>query len=308
MIPILLIQKISSLFIILLLGLILTKCRIVNTKDSRTLSALSVYLMMPCVILSAFQVDFSPSIQKGLLLAVLASVCVHIIFIVFSLCTKNILHLDTVEQMSLIYSNAGNLVIPLVQALLGSEWVIYSSAYVAVQLVFLWSHGASLLIGRGKMNLRKILLNINMISVLAGTILLLTGIRLPAFVNDALGSLGNMVGPSAMLIAGMLLGRQSLRHVLSFHRVWLVTALRLIICPLLLICFCWAAHIKTYFGHSPQILMLVFLAASTPSASSITQMAQVYDKNADYAGVINIVTTLFCIISMPCLIMLFQAV
>ena len=37
------------------------------------------------------------------------------------------------EQASLIYTNAGNLIIPLVTAVLGPEWVIYSSMFQLVQ-------------------------------------------------------------------------------------------------------------------------------------------------------------------------------
>ena len=44
------------------------------------------------------------------------------------------LHLDAVEKASMIYSNAGNLIIPIVTAVLGKEWVIYSSAFLSVQL------------------------------------------------------------------------------------------------------------------------------------------------------------------------------
>lgn len=50
---------------------------------------------------------------------------------------SKVLKLDGVEETSLIYSNAGNLIIPIVTAILGKEWVIYTSAFLSVQLFLL---------------------------------------------------------------------------------------------------------------------------------------------------------------------------
>ena len=60
MLAVLLIEKIVSLFLILLAGAALVRWRILSSRDSRILSLLLLYLLMPCVILNAFQVDFTP--------------------------------------------------------------------------------------------------------------------------------------------------------------------------------------------------------------------------------------------------------
>ncbi|CBL22290.1 hypothetical protein CK5_07490 [Blautia obeum A2-162] len=39
-----------------------------------------VYLVIPCVIINAFQVKYTPEIQKGLILACVAAIAVHIFF------------------------------------------------------------------------------------------------------------------------------------------------------------------------------------------------------------------------------------
>ena len=49
-----------------------------------------------------------------------------------------------IEKATIIYSNSGNLIIPLVGAILGNEWVIYSSGYMVVQTILLWTHAKSL--------------------------------------------------------------------------------------------------------------------------------------------------------------------
>ena len=81
-----------------------------------------------------------------------------------------VLKLDGVEETSLIYSNAGNLIIPIVTAILGKEWVIYTSAFLSVQLFLLWSHAKMKLCGEKGIDLKKILTNINMIAIFAGVL------------------------------------------------------------------------------------------------------------------------------------------
>ena len=63
MISILVVRKIARRFLIMILGYLLVKLRILKTEESIVLSKLSLYLVMPAVILSAFQVDFKPEIQ-----------------------------------------------------------------------------------------------------------------------------------------------------------------------------------------------------------------------------------------------------
>ena len=168
MISLILAKKILSLFLVMALGIVLVRCGIVRSQDSKVLSMISLYLVMPCVIISSFQVEYQPEILNGLLLALAASALLHLVLIVVVGFLGKVLKLDGVEETSLIYSNAGNLIIPIVTAILGKEWVIYTSAFLSVQLFLLWSHAKMKLCGEKGIDLKKILTNINMIAIFAG--------------------------------------------------------------------------------------------------------------------------------------------
>lgn len=301
-----LIGKIAALFIVLFLGFLLVKCGIYKVNDSQILSRLCIYLAVPCSILSAFQVTYTPSIRSGLLLAVGAAVLVHIVLIALFAVLGPILHLNGIEKASIIYSNAGNLVIPLVSSILGADWVIYSSAYVSVQLFLLWSHGKMMICGETRPDLKKILTNVNMITILFGVFLFAAQISLPGPVDSAVRSLGAMIGPLAMLIAGMLISGTTPKEVFSYPHIALVTLLRLVGVPLLTISLLKFSGLASLAENGHQILLVTLLATITPSASTITQMAQVYGKDARYAGAINVITTLLCMISMPIMVYLYQ--
>ena len=198
-----------------------------------------------------------------------------------------LLHFNGVEKASIIYSNAGNLVIPLVSSILGPDWVIYSSAYVSVQLFLLWSHGKMMICEEKKPDFKKIITNTNMIAILFGIFLFLAQISLPGPVDSAVRSLGSM-------------------EILTFPHIGLVTILRLIGVPLLTILLLKFSGLASFAENGSQILLVTLLATITPSASTITQMAQVYGKDARYAGAINVITTLFCMITMPIMVYLYQ--
>ena len=54
-ISLLLMQQIAQLFLILLMGYAVVKTGLLKASDSKVLSVVFVYLVMPCVVLNAFQ-------------------------------------------------------------------------------------------------------------------------------------------------------------------------------------------------------------------------------------------------------------
>lgn len=301
-----LIKKIISLFLILFLGALLVRLKVLKAEDSKVLSKLTLYLIIPCVILNAFQVEFSEGVRGGLLLALGASLIIQLGTIFIAHLLKKPLRLDPVEQSSAVYPNASNLVIPLVSAMLGDEWIIFSCPFTALQLFLVWSHGKALLCGERGFQLKTILTNTNLIAVFVGVAMLLTGFSFPAPIQDAVASVSVTVGPIAMLVTGMIIGGMDLKTVFTYKRVWLVTFLRLVLLPLpalLLVKFSGMAALAADGG---TVLLIVLMASSTPTAGMITQMSQVYGQDADYASAINVVSTLMCIFTLPVVVALYQ--
>ena len=59
-ISLLLMQQIAQLFLILLMGYAVVKTGLLKASDSKVLSVVFVYLVMPCVVLNAFQIKDTP--------------------------------------------------------------------------------------------------------------------------------------------------------------------------------------------------------------------------------------------------------
>lgn len=288
------------------MGYAVVKAGLMKSSESKSVSVILVYLVIPCVIIKAFQVDYTPDVQKGLFLAIAAAVAVHILFLLITIPLKKIFQMDVIEQATSIYSNAGILVIPLVQELLGQDYVIYSSAYIAVQLILLWTQGKNMLCEEEKLEWKKIFLNVNIISIIAGIVLFLFRIKLPAGVQDVLGMMNNMIGPLGMLLAGMTIAEVPLKLIFTKRRNYLSVALRLLLYPVLGLFLMKAIQIIVNLENFSQILLTVYLACVTPACASVTSMAQLYDKDAAYASSLYVLTTLLSIVTMPVMVYLYE--
>ena len=305
-ISILLMQQIVQLFLMIFMGYLIVKTGLVRDDDSKVLSKIILYLIVPCVIINAFQVDYTTDTVKGLLIAFAASVMTQVILLVVISVAGKLLHLNEVEVASVYYSNSGNLIVPIVTFILGQEWVLYGCVFMSVQLVFLWTHCKKIISREASYDWKKIILNINMISIFIGVILFFTGIRLPEIIGNTLASVGTMIGPASMIVTGMLFAGMNLKQIFANKRVYFITFLRLIAVPLIALVLIKLSNLASFSADGNKIMLIVFLAIITPSASTVTQMCQVYGNDSKYASAINVMTTLLSIITMP--VMLFQMI
>lgn len=305
---ILLIQQIAQLFLMIFMGFLIVKIGLVKDEDSKVLSKIILYLIIPCVIINAFQVDYTPDTVKGLLIALAASVLTQVVLLIVTSVLGKLLHLNEVEIASVYYSNSGNLIVPIVTFVLGQEWVLYGCVFMCVQLIFLWTHGKKIISREQGYDLKKILLNINMISIFIGIILFFTKIHLPDVIGNTLSAVGNMIGPASMIVTGMIFAGMNMNQIFASKKVYFITFLRLIVIPLIALALIKFSHLAALSSDGNKIMLIVFLAIITPSASTVTQMCQVYGNDSKYASAINVMSTICSIITMPLMVMLFQLV
>ena len=303
MITLQLLQQIIVFFLKMSCGFTVVKCGLIDAKSSKTLSVICIYIIMPCVMINAFQIEYSRSIRNGFLLAVTAAILIHIFLLVFVQIIGRPLKLSVVEKESIIYSNSGNLVIPLVTVVLGEKWVIYASAFLSVQMILMWTHGQSLMEAKAGINWKKILCNINLIAIILGIVLFFTQIRLPVILGNTMSQISATLGPVCMIMLGMTMTEVKWKDIFSHSRIYLITILKMVVTPL----FLKYLPLDSMVKDGKTILLISLMAVITPSATTVVQLAQLYDQEPVYASTINVMTTLVSIITMPLMVMLYLA-
>ncbi len=301
-----LLYKILQLFVFMIIGFILAKLNVIKNSDSGVLSKLSLYLFMPSAIINAFDFELTGDMVGGLLLAFGSAIVIHIVLFGLDSIYARCISKSAVERTSVMYPNAGNLIIPIVLSVLGNEWVVYSTAFLSVQLAFVWSHGVKLYSG-DKVQFKKIIFNINIIAILLGLTFMLLNFRIPAFAKEVTNSLGAMVGPVGMLIAGILAADIDYKRTLRNKRLYVVVLLRMIVYPVIILAIVKAlAFIPV--ANSRNILLISFLASLTPSAATVMQLAKLHEKDADFAAAVNIATTIVCVVTMPLFVAIYMSI
>ncbi len=306
MISILLTKTIIEFFVFILLGFLIVKSHILKSEDSEVVTKLCIYIMTPAIIINAFQIEATSDVVSGLGLAFIDAIAIHLICIALSHVYGKLTNATEVEKASIVYSNGGNLIVPLVGAVLGEEWVVYSAAFVAVFNIFVWTHGRSVFTNENQIPWKKILLNVNIISIGVGILMFIFNFQFSGIPANVISSLAKMVGPFSMIIVGMILGGMSIKDMFSNRRIWGVIAMRLIICPTIILLIMKSIPIENMVLNGRTIMLVSFLAASAPCASTINQFAILYSKDAKYASAINILSTLLCVISMPVMVYFFR--
>lgn len=335
-----LVSKILSLLVLLGAGVVLVRTKLLKKEDSVTLSKISVFLLSPCVIVSSFSMQVDGQAGQNLLLCFFYAILANFLFLFLGTFLKRPLHLSPVEEMSLEYTNCGNFVLPIVAGVLGEEYLLYVSAYITVYNLLVWTHGIHLFQERDKNSpeacsnkdyfkevcskedyckaghskeeysngehkanaLFKILFNPNILAILFGVFLFFTKISLPAPLSLAISDLGKMIGPISMLITGIVLGTMSFKKILSYRRIYMITAFRLLLFPSIYLLLISILSRIEGFLDNPVLFLVTFLSAMSPSAANVSQFAILYGKEEEYASCINIFTSLCTILSMPILL------
>lgn len=307
MVTIPLIQKIAELFLILFAAALLVRLGVLKADDSKAIAQVSLNLVTPCVIFNSFRKEMTPEVQQGLLLAVGLAVAFQTIFMLLAFILKHVWKATEVERASIMFTNAGNLIIPIVSYVLGPEWVIYVSGYILVFNILCWTYGVRMFDSASGIDLKRILLNPNILAVLAGILMLISGISISGPLGIAFDDVSATIGPISMIITGLIVGSMSVKDVFANKRVWGVIFFRMIVCSGCAVLTAALSGIAHLIPSGEQIVMISLLSAIAPSASNINQLAILYNKDAKYASAINVLTTLACIVTVPLWVTLYLA-
>lgn len=277
----------------MLAGFILFRSKKISIDGSKSLAAILLWLVIPCVIINSFCVV--PSAEKVHQMIV-STALGAVALVVAILISKIIYKKSPVDNFSAAFSNAGFMGIPLVRACFGDEAVFFLVGFVALLNLLQWTYGASILShGKTKMGVRQILINPVSIGLIAGVILFVTGlgVRLPSVIQNAVKGVSSLNGPLAMLVLGVYLGQTDPKAMLLDWRLYKLSAIRLLLIPAVTLLALWVLPVDA------TIALTVLTAACAPVGSNVAVYAQVYGEDYPYACQSVAMSTLFSVVTMP---------
>ena len=295
--------QVAILFIIIGVGVILTKCKVLTKDRVSGLIDIVVYIVTPSNIIVSFQREFKSDLIFNLGMSFLAAFTVFFINCLVARLVMKEKNPDKncVMQFASAFPNAGYFALPLQKAILGDIGVFYGAAYIAMFHCYIWTYGVKLLSKeKTKVNIKKIILNPPIIGIFIGLILFVTQIKLPDLIYSPLAAFSTLNTPIPMLIIGFYLANMDVKATFTNLWVYIGAFLRLIVSPATALAVCLLMHCEMNVATS------CIIACSAPSAALSGMLAQKFGRNTEVSvGMISL-TTIVSIITMPVMIALVQ--
>lgn len=292
------VNQILKMLLLLLLGCLCYRMKLVDQAGNKVLANLLLMVVNPCVAITSLQTDYNAHLAQGLIAAYVLAFVIHLIACILStiLIRKTGNPNCGIDRFCAIYSNCGFIGIPLVQSILGSEGVLYLTAYMTVFNIFSWTHGVVVMNGSAsKEELKKGLLSPMIFACFLGLLLFFGRMRLSPTISDAMNYVAGMNTPLAMMIAGVAVAQTDLLGMLKNKRLYLISAGKLVIMPALTLVL--LALVRTHVDKTVAYTILV--AASCPVAASGTAFALRFHKNYTYASQLYALTTIGSLLTVP---------
>ena len=319
-----LILNVAILFIMMIPGFVLRKCKLSSDGFGKGLSNLVLYIAQPVLIFSAYIRAFDKTVLINSLYILVMSAVAHTVFAVvaLSLFRKAPDMKRRMLRFATIFSNAAFMGIPLISSVLGAEATIYASVYNIVFNLFLWSLGVKICVSdrdldgdgdsdaddkkiaktKSRSAIKLALLHPVTIAALLGLIVFLLPIdgyiSSVKLVMDSLDMIKNLVAPLSMTVIGLRLADINFRGFFTDKHMYLALVLRHLALPLIVVAIVRLLALAG-LGNDGITSMVIVIMAATPAASSATMFAEKYDCDAAYVSKFVAFSTVISILTMP---------
>jgi len=260
-------------------------------------------------VLSTFIGNFTPEKLTVAAELLLGSLGLGLIAIVLSLLCVRFCSRDPYERSiytyGLCFSNFGFMGNAVVSALFPDIFMEYLIFTLPLwSLIYLWGVPVLLLGDSGsKPTLAQRLKNfVNpmFVCTLLGMLIGILGIPVPEFIGSAVSAAGSCMSPIAMLLTGMTIARFDLKAVLGIKSVYLVTALRLLVYPLVFI------GVMLLVPMEPVFATCALCSLAMPLGLNTIIIPSALGKDTKVASGMALVSHVLSCVTIPAVLMLFE--
>lgn len=292
--------KVGMLLIFIGIGYFLRRHHDLPDDAGHVLSLLCTLIFSPAYSISNMSKNFTMDVLgKNILL-----IGYGVVFVLFSIGLSYLLSKpfakSRIERNSLIYAfaipNYGYFGYPVIEGVFGSTMLANVMIFLIPLSLTTNSFGYALFVGDKKIPWKKILLSPLFICLVIGITIGLSGIQLPAFLDNAITAAGKCMSPCAMLLAGFMLGKFPLKDLLVGWRPYAYSVIRLIGIPVIF------GTVLLLLGIKGQYLMLPLLVAGIPLGLNLVVYpeSQGHEKQASDNAKLCFVSYLLALIILPC--------
>ena len=295
--------RLGAIALILILGFILGKLKLISEKSNRELTNLLLTVFMPASLFMAFPGTYDEGSANLFYSGFMAGVIIMLVLILLAriIFDKKWMGkgLSLESQFALIFNNATFLGYPIVANTFGANGIIAYCGFIIAFNIALFSYGIWLFEQKVTFKLlHKIIFNPNIIAVLLGMVFFLVGISLPEFMTDAIGYVCGATTPLSIICIVVMLSQAKIKKVLKKWKLMATAIIQLTIGPLVT----WG--LLTLMQFPVEVIQVCTLIQTLPTATSLGLFAVKYGGNAEESSELVTISTLFSVVTMPLMVLL----
>ncbi|KKK39840.1 permease [Mesobacillus campisalis] len=299
-------QSIMSIFIMILIGAILSRTFPFNEDTRRVFISLIVNVAMPCIILSSiFNVKMEEN-TFGIITAVFwISIFINLIgiFIGWLLAHNYYKGGNKTKEIALLsgIGNTGFIGIPLCAILLGPEGALFAAIFDAGVDFTIWTAGVLLLQQKKQFTYHslKSMINVPTLSIIIGLVFAYFHVTPPIIIINLTNQLAALAAPVAMFYIGVLLMTLPSAKVQKLgSQALLPIGVKLIILPVVTVL---AMH---YVPLEIEVKQTIIIQSMMPTLTLASILFAKYAADEDFGAVTTILSTLIALFSIPIMIYL----
>lgn len=291
--------KVGTLLLFIAIGYFMRRHHDLPDDAGRVLSLLCTLLFAPAYSISHISKNFTmEALADNALLVGYGVLFVLAAFGIAFLLSRPFGH-SRIERNSLVYAfsipNSAYFGYPVIEGVFGQSILAPTMIFLIPLNLATNSIGYSLFVSDKKIPWKKILLSPMVVCLVIGVGIGLSGIRLPAFIDDSITAAGRCMSPCSMLLAGFMMGKFPLKQLLTGWRPYVYSAIRLIGIPLIF------AGILLLCGMRGMYLMLPLLIVGLPLGLNLVVYpeSQGHEKEASDNAKLCFVSYLLAILVLP---------
>lgn len=296
--------QVATLFLMIAVGFGMGKLGKITSHGTTEFSTLLLYVVTPCIIIDSFQTSYDAGLLKTLGLGVVCQmVCYAFYAVMMNLFfRKDEPNLRIPFRFGAMYGNTGFMGIPLIQAIMGDEAVIFAVVALVVFNLWTWSHGLMMMSGEKKFSLKKMIITPGVLGMLGGLPLFLTRTTLPGPLYKAVGFIGSLNTPLAMIVIGAQLARADLGSLLKDKKLYEGSAIKLVLIPLV------TMLVMLPFRDNHLLYVAAVILSGAPAAGVTSMFAEKFDRSPERTAELVSFSTLLSIFTLPIVAVLAETI
>ena len=299
-----LLKQMLVLFIMMLVGVYCRKKGIFNDEANKRISSLVVNVANPALILSSSinqeaVIEGMEFVKTFLLAWGMFGVLMVIAFFMPKILRADVSEYGTYRTMT-IFSNIGFMGFPVIDAMYGSEALLYATMFLIPFNVLIYTYGISVMKKQGEktgFQIQKIL-NVGVISCVVALVIYLTGLQMPVVIENSVDSISSLTAPLSMMVIGDSLTKINLKKLFCNGRMLVFSAIKLLLIPIA------GVSLIKLLGLNPLLTGVCMIMLATPVGSMNAMLAQEYGGDYELASQGVTITTLLAVVTMPLVSML----